>query len=191
VTDALALAATGPEPRPELRAAILTTVRAERATVVPLSSRRSRLGPALAAATAIAAAIAIGLGIWNISLANRLDTARTDAAQQTLAAGVLADPSARQIALAGSGEGRMVVAEGGDAVLVVNGLADAPAGRTYQVWVIRAGDPTSAGLFTKGDGAPVGLTERVSPGAIVAVTMEQEGGARAPTSDPIVVSSPV
>ncbi len=190
VTDALALAATGPVPRPELRESILTAVRTETATVVPLASRRRTLTPVLGAAAAIAAAVAIGLGLWNISLSNRLDTARSATAQQALAARVLADPAARELALTGNGKGHVVIGKGGDAVLVVDGLADPPADRTYQVWVMQDGNPTPAGLLDRADGAPFGLTARVPSGAVVAVTLERAGGAKAPTSDPVVTSSP-
>jgi anti-sigma-K factor RskA len=191
VTGALALGASGPEPRPELRAAILSAARAEGGSVVDIATRRRRLPVALGAAAAIAAAVAIGLGLWSISLSNRLDTARNAADSQAFAAGVLADSGAREVALTGSGDGRVVVSRTGDAVLIVDGLPAPPADRTYQVWVVEDGTATSAGLFDDVAGAPVGLTKRVSPGAVVAVTLERAGGAEAPTSDPLVSSPPV
>ncbi len=48
---------------------------------------------------------------------------------------MLADPTATTVALE-SGSGRVVVAADGSAVLVVDDLAAAPAGKTYQAWVV-------------------------------------------------------
>jgi anti-sigma factor RsiW len=191
VTGALALTATGPEPPARLRSSIIAAARAERADVVDLQARRSRLPVALGTAAAVAAVLALGLGLWSISLSQRLETARSAADREARAARVLADGSAQQLALRGSGGGRVVVSGSGDAVLIVNGLPDAPADRTYQVWVVQDGTATSAGVFGGVDETPVGLTESVPPGAVVAVTLERAGGADAPTSDPLVSSAPV
>lgn len=187
----LALAATGPEPRPELRDRILDAARTETRNVVSLESRRRRWTPALGAAAAIAAAVAVGLGFYAVSLSGDLDDVRTALERQEEAAAVLADPSARTVALR-AGDGRLVVSAEGDAVLVVNGLAPAPSGKTYQLWVVRGTVPSSAGLF-RGTGGrevvPVG--REIHPGSSVAVTLERAGGAKAPTSTPLLVSSPV
>ena len=80
----------------------------------------------------------------------------------------------------------------GDAVLVVDDLAQLRAGKTYQVWVVtHGGTPTSAGLFAGSGGqnvVPVGVA--VPSAAVVAVTVEQAGGAKQPTTRPIVASLP-
>lgn len=189
---ALAVAAGGPAPPPALRGRVLEAVRAEGATVVPLGPRlRSRWAPALGAAAAAAAAVAIGIGIWASLLAGELDDARDALARERRAAAVLADPDARTVALA-SGSGRLVVGEAGEAVLVLRGLEPAPAGRTYQAWIVDAGTPEPAGLFAaSGDGTVVPLEGDVPRGAVVAVTVEDEGGADAPTSEPVAASKPV
>jgi anti-sigma-K factor RskA len=188
--EGLAIAASGPTPRPELRERILTAARAETQNVVPLQSRR-RLVPVLSAAAAVAAVVAIGLGLYSISLADELDDTRTALERQEEAASILADPTARTVALR-AGEGRLVVATGGDAVLVVDGLARAPSGMTYQAWVIRGGKPSSAALFRgKGGQDVVPLDEQVQPGSSVAITLERAGGAKAPTSDVLVHSQTV
>src|ERR671924_1920146 len=63
----LGYAATGPEPRPELRDRILRAAREERmAPVTPL--RRRWLFPATAVAAAAATVAAVGIGLWANSL---------------------------------------------------------------------------------------------------------------------------
>jgi anti-sigma-K factor RskA len=186
----LAVAVTGPEPRPDLRERIVAAAHAETQNVVSLDSRRRRLTPVLGAAAAVAAAVAIGLGIYAVTLADELDDTRTALEQQEDAATILADPSAESVALR-SGDGKLVVAPGGDAVLVVDGLAPAPDGKTYQAWVVFGDKPLSAGTFqSSGARTVVPLAEQVGRSAVVAVTVEDAGGADAPTSDPLVTSQP-
>ncbi len=190
VSGALALAADGPAPSPELRDRILADARAEKQNVVPLHSRR-RLAPALGTLTAIAAAVAIGLGIYSLSLNNKLDDTRSALAAQEHAASVLADPAANTVTLA-AGTGRLVVAGDGDVVLVLDDLAAAPSGKTYQAWVVEGTTPVSAGVFTSSDGtAIVPIPQAVPDGAVVAVTVEDAGGATTPTLPPVAASQPV
>jgi anti-sigma-K factor RskA len=188
----LAVAASGPAPPPELRDRVLAGARAETQNVVSLESRRRRVVPVLGAVASVAAVVAIGLGVYAFSLAGELDDTRTALEQQESAAAILADPSSRTVELQ-EGEGRLVVATGGDAVLVVDDLEPAPAGKTYQVWVVaHGGTPASAGLFG-GSGGPsvVPVEAEVPPAAVVAVTVEEAGGAEQPTSEPVVASMPV
>jgi anti-sigma-K factor RskA len=190
-TAAMATAVSGPAPTPALRQRILDTARADRQTVVPLESRRRpRLVPVLGAAAAIAAVVALALGIWGLSVSSDLDDSRAALAQAQAAASVLASPDARDVALA-QGDGTLVVS-GTDAVLVLNSMDAAPAGKTYEVWVLDGKTPVRAGLFPGGrprDVVPVDGT--VAPGAKVLVTLEPSGGVDAPTSSPIVASNPV
>jgi anti-sigma-K factor RskA len=103
---------------------------------------------------------------------------------------VLAHPTS-EASLTGA-SGRLVVGENGDAVLVASNVPDAPAGKTYQVWVIDGGRPVSGGLFSPRSGAvAVPVDGRVRDGSVVAVTIEDEGGASAPTGEPVIASSPV
>jgi anti-sigma-K factor RskA len=189
--EGLAVATTGPTPRPELRDQILAAAREETQNVVPLASRRRRLPVALGAVAAVAAAVAIGLGLYAISLSSELDDTKSALEQQQSAAGVLADPSSRTVALQ-VGEGKLVVSPAGDAVLVVDDLAPAPSGKTYQVWVVEKGAaPASAGLFPGSGGqGVVPVAGTVPQDAVVAVTVERAGGVEQPTSDPVVASQP-
>jgi anti-sigma factor RsiW len=190
VTSALAAAADGPAPSTALRERILAEARAEKQNVVPLESRR-RLSPVLVSVTAIAAAVAIGLGIYSISLSRQLDDTRSALTSQEGAASVLADPNATTVALE-SGSGRVVVDADGSAVLVVDDLAAAPAGKTYQAWVVEGQTPVSAGTFDTTDRqAIVPLPEPVPAGAVIGVTMENAGGASSPTLPMLAASDPV
>jgi anti-sigma factor RsiW len=190
VTGALAVAAAGPEPPPGLRGRILEAARAERQNVVPLRPRRGRWAPALGAAAAVAAVVAIGLGIYATSLAGDLDDTRSALAQAEQARAVLTDPQARRVEMQ-AGDGQLVVGSGGDAVLVLDGIGPAPAGRVYEVWVIQGDTPQRAGLFPGTDARDVVLVDGVVPaGAVVAVTVERAGGVDAPTSPPVAASLP-
>ena len=190
-TAAMATAASGPAPPPGLRDRVLDAARADRETVVPLASRRRpRLVPVLGAAAAAAAVVAVALGLWGLSVSSDLDDSRAALAQAQAAAAVLASPDARDVALQ-QGDGSLVVS-GTDAVLVLSSLDAAPAGKTYEVWVLDGETPVRAGLFPGGgqrDVVPVDGS--VGPGAKVLVTLEPSGGVDAPTTSPVVASAPV
>jgi len=170
---ALAYAAPPARPPEELRGRILAAARAERPNVVPLRPRSStRL---LAIVAAVAACAVVGLAVWNVSLHNRLDRA-----QEAL----------RGVPLTGA-KGSVVVSNGSGA-LVVSDLGAAPAGKTYQAWVIKGGRASSAGTFAGGGRTIVfRLTRPLPAGAVVAVTLEPSGGVEQPTQKPIITSAPV
>jgi anti-sigma-K factor RskA len=66
--------------------------------------------------------------------------------------------------------------------VVVQGLRPAPKGKTYELWVIREGRPTPAGLFEGDDERDVVLLEqRIDRDAVVAATLEPDGGVDEPT----------
>jgi anti-sigma-K factor RskA len=166
---ALAWAVEAPPPPPRLRARILDA--ATGGDVVPFRPRR-RLWQGLAA---VAACAAVGLGIWAATLSRTLHHERASAAQV--------------VELQGR-RGMVAVTRARDAVLVVDELPSAPAGMTYEAWVIpKGGAPEAAGMF-KGTGglAMVHLRMKVPRGAVVAATIEHAGGADAPTSTPILTA---
>ncbi|MBA3384785.1 MAG: anti-sigma factor [Actinobacteria bacterium] len=172
---ALAYGATSPAPPPALRERILEAVHAERSNVVPI---RRRLPAALGAVAAVAATVAIALGLWAASVSSELDRERTLLA-------ILADPEATSIPLEGA-NGRVVVTDTGEAALIVSGLATAPPGKTYELWVAKNGEMLPAGVFdAKRERDVVRLTRPVPPGSGVAVTVEDDGGTDTPTGDPI------
>lgn len=190
-TEALAVAASGSVPSPDLRDRILADARAERNIVVPLESRRRRTVPVLAAAAAMAALVALAVGLWASRLSNELDDARSALERERVAAAVLADPAARTVALQ-AGDGRLVVDPDGRAVLVLDGLDPAPKGKAYELWIVESGTPRPAGLFPGSDGLDVfGLDGTVDNGDVVAVTVEKKQGVKRPTTTPIVASEAV
>ena len=169
----LAFAVPPVAPPPDLRARIAAAARADRARVVPLRPRRAY--PALAAA-AVAACVAVGLGVWAANLHSRLGSAT--AAMQAFA-------------LKGA-NGSLLVTGTHQATLVVSGLPPAPGGKTYEVWVLRAGSAQPAGLFAARSATTTLLLSRTVPaGARVGVTLEPAGGSAQPTSAPLVTSTPV
>jgi anti-sigma-K factor RskA len=179
---ALAYAVESPAPPPALRDRILERARAERPNVVPL---RPRVLGVTRAAAALAAAAAVGFAIWGVSLQRKLD--RTEqSAQQPL--NIFAESGTRQVPVSGD-HGTLYVAPTGQAALVVATLEPAPKGKTYEAWVIRAGNPSRAGTFSgRGGPALVPLELPVPNGSIVAVTLERAGGVAAPTG-PRVLSA--
>src|SRR5207302_721835 len=152
---ALAFAAEPAEPPPALRERVLVAARAERPNVVPLQAYGfwSRTAPRVLALAACAAAV--GLGIWNVVLQHRLD--RSHAAL-------------RAVVLHGA-PGSVVLGANGEGTLVVAGLAPAPAGRTYEAWVIRGGSAQPAGTFGGGKTVVVRLQRLVPRGSVVGVTV--------------------
>jgi anti-sigma-K factor RskA len=173
---ALAYASEAPAPPVELRARILQQARRERPNVVPL---RPEWAVPAAAVAAVAAAVAIGLGIWASSLSSKLDD------QERIAA-ILSDPDAQRSAFEDR-RGTLVVAANGEAVLVMNRLAAARPGRTYEAWVASGGSPAPAGTFDGGGKVSVVLLDRRVPkGAAVLLTVEKDGGTDAPTTDPFL-----
>jgi anti-sigma-K factor RskA len=191
VAATMATATVGPAPRPELRDRILAAALAEPQNVVSLDERRrSRLVPVLGVVAAVAACVALALGVWGASVSSERDEARSALARERAAAAVLAHPAAESKLTGASG--RLVVGADGEAVLVVSDVPRAPAGKTYQVWVIDGGTPVSGGLFSPTGGTvAIPVDGRVRDGSVVAVTVEDEGGASAPTAKPVIASAPV
>ena len=190
VSGSLARAAGGPPPPASLRERILEQARSERpSNVVPL--RRRFTVPVLSSVAAVAAVVAIGLGIWAASLSNELDDVRGQLATDAGAVAILADPQRQELELTGA-DGRLVVSETGRAAMVVSGLDRAPQGKTYEIWVIEGGKPEPAGLFeSAGTRTVLTLSRPVPDDAIVAVTVERDGGVSLPTGTPIITSPAV
>jgi anti-sigma-K factor RskA len=171
----LAWAVEPASPPPALRDRLLEAARAERPNVVPLRPRRTRVW--LGAAVAVAACAVLALGIWNVSLHNQLSDARSSALERVPVTGLV---------------GSVVVGSGGSAALVAFRLPAAPAGKTYEAWVVRGKNAAPAGLFRGGAGATfVPIDGKVRKGTRVAVTVEPAGGSAQPTTTPFAVSAPV
>jgi Anti-sigma-K factor rskA/Putative zinc-finger len=188
-TEALAVAASGPVPAAGLRERVLAAARAEPQNVVALESRRRRTIPALSAVAAVAAVVALAVGLWATQLRGDLDDTRLALERERAVAEVLSDPGSRTVALE-SGTGRLVVAPDGQGVLVLDELSGAPAGKTYEAWIIEDGTPAPAGIFPGEEGRDrIPLEGTVDPGDVVAVTIE-ERRVSAPQGEVIVASEP-
>ena len=172
---ALAFGVEPAEPPAALRERILGVARSERSNVVPFPARYGfyrRNAPRMLALAASVAAI--GLGVWNVVLHERLD--RSHEALRS----VLLHGAAGSVVLGPEGQGTMTVAA----------LKPAPAGKTYEAWVILDGKAQPAGTFiASGKTVVVHLRRPVPRGAIVAVTIETEGGSQQPTTQPFITSS--
>ena len=80
-------------------------------------------------------------------------------------------------------------------VFTTANLPLAPRGRVYQVWVVTAGGPVSAGLLrpdsTGRATAFFSTPPDIAPPTAIAVTLEPDGGVAAPTGDRYLVGSPL
>jgi anti-sigma-K factor RskA len=170
---ALAFAVEGAAPPPALRERVLDAARAERPNVAPL---RPRWAYPVAAVAAVAACAAVALGIWNVSLHDRLGNTH----------------AIERIPVSSGPAGSFVVYADRSAALVLPGLSAAPSGKTYEAWVIRGKQVSPAGLFQARRGTTyVPIAGKVPKGSVVAATVEPAGGSPQPTATPFVVSGPV
>jgi len=182
---ALAVAVPAAVPPARLRTRILEAAAAERENVLPLRRRLTTLRSATTTAASVAACAAIGLGVWATTLSHELTTQRSENAAMQ----ILLDPASRKVALRG-GSGMVAVDRHGRGVLLVHRLPAAPAGMTYEAWVIpRGGTPQQAGLFRGGRSMTmVRLSRTVARGSVVAATIERAGGVSRPTRTPVIAA---
>jgi Anti-sigma-K factor rskA len=158
---------------------------------------RRRRGWLIGGAVVLIAALAAAAGIaaWSFDVFDSDSNGEPNAAaaalnalaeRQARAISILAQPGATRIPVAGAEESLLlVVGMDGDAVLIVSRLAQAPAGKAYEIWVISGKTPKPAGLFQAGKDTVVPLTRTVPKGATVALTLEPVGGSPRPTSKPL------
>jgi anti-sigma-K factor RskA len=86
-------------------------------------------------------------------------------------------------------KGRILLNPGRGVLLIAGNLPPAPAGRIYQMWIIKKGVPApqSGGLFqTDANGNAVHFQGGPVPlNATIAVTLEPESGSAGPTTQPL------
>jgi anti-sigma-K factor RskA len=125
--------------------------------------------------------------------------ARTVALRAQSAMGVFAALDVARIDLAGQPVARMARARAlwsrqRGMVFTVSNLPPLPPGRVYQVWVVTAQAPVSAGLLTpdaQGGGSVYFETPvDILPPVAVAVTLEPAGGVPAPTGPRYLIGTP-
>lgn len=90
--------------------------------------------------------------------------------------------------------GRIFVNPSRGVLLIASNLPPAPAGKTYEMWVVpKKGNPLPAGLF-QSDAQGNALHLQTTPvnraqTAAIAVTVEPESGSPAPTTKPFIVAT--
>jgi anti-sigma-K factor RskA len=188
VADALGRSVPGRTPRPELRQRVLASFRGAPGAAPTVTGGILRAWLPLAAMLALT----IGIGIYAARLQERV-------AELQSAMGVLAAPDLVSIDLSGqapapAASARALWSRARGMVFTASNLPPLPAGRVYQVWVVTAQAPISAGLLTPDPGG-AGQTffstpPDIPPPAAVAVSIEPVGGVSAPTGQIYLVGKP-
>jgi anti-sigma-K factor RskA len=158
--------------------------------------RESRSGPApffrrINWMSGVAAVVVIGLLVGSLTLVRINRDLRRKLVDAQDVTGLLKSPGMQFVDLQGvdpnpQAFGKVVLdPDKGAAVVYMYRLPQTPEGMAYQLWVMREGKPTSAGMFTVNEdgGAMLALEELSDPGKIASflVTIEPEEGQQAPT----------
>jgi len=189
----LGVAASGAAP-PQLRAAVLTEIARTRQLPPVVASRPDRArrrsrspmhrwGAAVAAGLAL---FSIGMGAYAGRLQHENNRLRHNT-DQILALETARD--ARSANGAGGGGTAMVTLSRqlNQMEFVSRNLPDLRAGRTYQIWLIGAEGPRSAGTFTPEHGRQAAKFFRgLGDATTLAVTDEPSGGSAQPTTKPVL-----
>jgi anti-sigma-K factor RskA len=183
-TMALVSASTAAEPPTDLRERLLTAVGGGR--VVELRPRSTRRR---AAAIAIAAAVAIGLGAAGIGFAIRPEQTQSAAEQ------IFAAPDVRTVSgdiPTGGTATVMFSRERNAGMLVMNNVAPPKPGTVYQMWLVDAQGPKSAGIMDAAAVAPstTAVLPDLGDSKTLAFTVEPSGGSTSPTT-PIFAALPL
>jgi hypothetical protein len=161
------------------------------APIVPLTRRRPRSMPVLAALTAVAAAAAAVLGVRLMDQERRLDRMQTAMAEdnvQRAAVVALANPTAKTVELRAAdtpAAARVALLPDGRGYLLADGLAGLATERTYQLWALIDGERISAG--TLGPQPKVAAFSVSGPVDGFAITEEQASGVVASKNLPVLV----
>ncbi len=185
-------AAAWEAPPPGLRSAVLSDVARTR----QVSARREE--PATGGEFAVrrwrrwtAAAVAAGVvAIGGVATTVVIEERRIDqiAAEQARLTAVLSAGDATVRTTGASGGGRITVAMSpslDQGVVLMAGMPEPPAGKTYQFWLITGRSPTSAGVMAAGQREGAVLLDTIGSAETLALTVEPEGGSLEPTADPI------
>jgi anti-sigma-K factor RskA len=170
-----------------LKTRLMKQVRSEkpRRSAAPARSAASRW-PALVAAACFA--IAVGSGLWNASLRDRVVHDESRIAQQSA---VIADVTAPDAKRYRFGHGSVVV-RGPNLYIAMHALAQPPKGKVYQAWTLPKGSKTMAPSITFRPGASGETVLRLPVAAnavvAVAVSVEPAGGSKQPTTKPIALT---
>ena len=191
VVSLLSLAPAEQEPSPELRRRVMETVRSEatpqhqpqRRTVLKEWLRPRRL------AAAAAALVIAGLLFWNGYL--QVQVGNLQNRNQNLQGQVrtLKAYAMQSTGMAKGASAEVIRMKNGKMILTASNLPPAPDGKTYQIWIIKNGNPKPAGLFEpSGKAVAVPVSAKPKNAQVVAVTVEPAGGSPKPTSSPVLAA---
>ena len=161
------------------------------APIAPLTRRRPRSMPILAALTVLAAVAAAVLGVRLMDQEHRLDRMQTALAEdsvQRAAVVALANPTAKTVELRAAdteAAARVALLPDGRGYLLADGLASLATERTYQLWALIDGERISAG--TLGRQPKVAAFNVSGPVDGFAITEEQASGVVASENPPVLV----
>jgi hypothetical protein len=144
------------------------------------SSRPLVVAAGIAGSLSIAlAVVAVAAAVGSKPSSESRSVTPAPGARQAIA--VLSKPGVERVPFRGAaGALELVVGPRGRAALVLDGLAPAPSGRSYQAWHTVSGESASLGVFA-GTEVAVPLAGLLPPGATVVVTLEPAGGSEVPS----------
>jgi len=212
ILQGLAQAVPQVDPSPELRARVLKAA-------TPRSASSPNRFVAWRLATAASLALAAGLAIYTSQLKGRITglerelsdsraqsaasrllvaDAQTAASRAQSAVAILSAPDVARVDLAGqpvspNASARAFWSRSRGMVFSASNLPPLPAGRTYQLWVVTAQAPISAGLLTPDAQGSFNETFSTPPDipqpVAMAVTIEPAGGVPSPTGEKYLVGT--
>ncbi|WP_433297473.1 anti-sigma factor [Actinoplanes sp. CA-030573] len=184
-------------PPPRLRETVLTAISNTRQLPPPGAAadpgRPVRLRPQrrrwlAAAAAVLVSAAGAGAAVYTVQ-EDRVRQAHTlaDAAQagQARIEAILAAPDlvVRQERLHSGGRVTVATSQRNNAGVIMLAADGAPAaGRVYQLWTIRSGNPASAGALAAGQTTTVRVVDGLPGSSAVGVTVEPAPGSTSPTA---------
>jgi anti-sigma-K factor RskA len=154
---------------------------------------------ALAASLAFAAFIITLVVLWNrnrsmqaelAKLSKDLQTTQQQLKREREISEMFSAPDTRVATLTGTemaprAQARLAYNKSGNAMMIVDGLPPAPAGKDYQIWFIADGKPLPGGVFKPDNAGHVEMHDQVPlqarSAAAFAITLEPQGGTPAPT----------
>jgi anti-sigma-K factor RskA len=211
LTALLATSAPAASPSPDLRRRILASVSPASASSRAVAKGGFRWDALWAGVAVVAAVVAVGFHIQSHQraedakvLQDRLYQQGAEVAERTVqltklnaALAIVNSTEAVEVTFGPNQQpkpaGKVFVSPQQGVLLIASRLPVAPAGKTYEMWIVpKQGVPLPAGLFQSGaDGVALNLR----PGPIdlnttgaVAVTLENEGGSPTPTL-PILIAA--
>jgi anti-sigma-K factor RskA len=185
----------------------------------PVAAKRMAAWPAwLAAAAAVVAAVGLGLYVRVLqdrivrleeglrlaearaaSTGTALVAARESANEAQMRVAILSAPDVARVDLAGQtpaprATARAYWSRSRGLMFTANDLPPLPAGKVYQLWVVTADAPVSAGLLRPDSGGRASITvatpQDLATPVAMAVTIEPEGGVPAPTGEKYLIGTP-